>query len=124
MEEILDPEIKGKTAMKKLLLIFLVMTQNVFAQNSKSANKTVEIKVTDKGFEPDSLKVLPGTDLTLNVTRTTDQTCAKEIAIPSKKISEKLPLNKTVKIRLGKLEKGEVKFACGMNMIRGVILVE
>jgi plastocyanin domain-containing protein len=34
-----------------------------------------------------------------------------------------LPLNKTVSIDLGKLEKGDLKFACGMKMLSGMIVI-
>ena len=82
------------------------------------------LKVTEKGFEPESITVPSGEEVTLKVTRTTENTCAKELQVPSKKLKAKLPLNKEVSLSLGALPKGEVKFACGMSMMSGVILAK
>jgi plastocyanin domain-containing protein len=51
-------------------------------------------------------------------------TCATEIKIKEKKINTKLPLNKEVSVDVGVLSKGDIKFACGMDMITGHIIVE
>lgn len=59
----------------------------------------------------------PGLAVILDVTRSTDDTCSKQIQIPSKNIKLDLPLNKTLKIDLGSLEKGEIRFGCGMDMM-------
>ena len=91
----------------------------VLAGTSASALETVQLEVTEKGFVPSQINVKPGADVVLEVTRKTDNTCSTEIQVPSKKINEKLPLNKTVTIALGKLEKGEIRFGCGMNMMDG-----
>jgi plastocyanin domain-containing protein len=101
--------------MKNLILGSLLF----LAGTPASAQETVKLEVTEKGFVPSEVNVKPGTDVVLEVTRKTDQTCSTEIQVPSKKINEKLPLNKTVTIALGKLEKGEIRFGCGMNMMDG-----
>lgn len=78
----------------------------------------ISVEVTKRGFVPDVLNVAAGTNVILDVTRTTDNTCATEIQVPEKNIKKtKLPLNKTVSIPLGKLAKGEIKFGCGMHMM-------
>ena len=104
--------------MKTRILMAAVMAFALggFAQ-AKSANQNIELSVTEKGFEPNSIDVNPGSEVILNVTRKTDSTCAKQVQIPSKKIKMDLPLNKTVSISLGKLKKGEIRFGCGMNMM-------
>jgi len=86
---------------------------------AKDASHNIELAVTENGFEPKSIDVKPGTDVTLKVTRKTDSTCANQVQVPSKKIKVDLPLNKTVSVTLGKLEKGEIRFGCGMNMMEG-----
>jgi plastocyanin domain-containing protein len=88
-----------------------------FATAKSVETKTIEITVTSKGFEPNAIDVSPGMPVVLKVTRTTDETCSQQIQIPNKNIKVDLPLNKTVKIELGKLEKGEIRFGCGMNMM-------
>jgi plastocyanin domain-containing protein len=86
---------------------------------SAFAKQTVDLVVTEKGFEPSTIDVKPGEPVVLKVTRKTDSTCSTKIQIPAKKIKKDLPLNKTVTIEIGSLEKGEIRFGCGMNMMEG-----
>ena len=83
----------------------------------------VPISVTENGFEPSRIEVKHDQPVTLLVTRKTDQTCATEIVVPSRGITQSLPLNQTVRVALGPLKTGEVAFACGMDMEKGTIAV-
>lgn len=105
-------------------MMFAFSSQIAFAKDASPKPQVVELQVTEKGFEPSTVDVKPGTAVILKVTRKTDSTCATEVQVPSKKIKKSLPLNQTVSIDLGILEKGEVRFACGMNMVSGKILVQ
>jgi len=82
------------------------------------------IAVTDTGFAPATITVPAGKPVTLVVTRTTDQTCAKEIVFPDQGIRKPLPLNVAVEISLPASPKGEVTYVCGMSMISGKVLVQ
>jgi plastocyanin domain-containing protein len=86
--------------------------------------RTVELSVTDKGFEPDSITVKKGEPLHLVVTRKTDQTCATSIDIKDAGIRKDLPLNKAVAIDFTPEKAGQIRYACGMGMLAGVLLVE
>lgn len=87
--------------------------------------QTIDMKVTDKGFEPAALKVKKGEAITLVITRTTDATCAKEIVIDEHAINAKLPLNKPVKVTFTPNKSGDLKYGCAMGkMIGGVLSVE
>ncbi len=111
--------------MKTMLLsIGLILGLFTIATEAKTETKVIEMKVTDKGFEPSQITVMPGTSVTLKVTRLTDSTCATQIQVPSKKLKKDLPLNQTVEVTLGVLEKGEISFGCGMNMMGGQIIVQ
>lgn len=109
--------------MKNYLLALLMILGFQNAQ-AKEVVKNIDLKVTENGFEPSEIKVTPGTHVILNVTRKTDVTCATQIKIKEKNIKEELPLNKTVKVDLGVLKKGDIRFACGMDMISGHIVTE
>jgi plastocyanin domain-containing protein len=85
--------------------------------------RTIEIAVTTKGFEPARVKVTNGEPLKLVVTRKTDDTCAKQIVIPDENIKADLPLNKPVTLSFTPKRTSEIKYACGLNMITGVIEV-
>jgi plastocyanin domain-containing protein len=86
--------------------------------------RTVKLAVTKKGFVPDKVKVKKGEPLRLLVTRKTEQTCATEIEIEDTKISQDLPLNKEVEVDYTPTKSGEVRYACSMGMVSGVLLVE
>lgn len=86
-----------------------------------------DIKVTDKGFEPDDVKVPAGKPVTLVFERKTDQTCAKQVVITmadGSKIEKQLPLNTEVEIAATFPTAGKVGYACGMDMVKGTITVQ
>lgn len=108
--------------MKFFLVIFSVLVCHLSFANEKI--QVIDITVTENGFVPSEIKVKPGVDVELKITRKTNSTCAREIQIPAKKIKKDLPLNKTVSIPIGKLEKGKISFGCAMDMmVKGVIFV-
>lgn len=88
------------------------------------AARKVELRVTEKGFEPAEIKVKKGEALELVVTRTTDETCAKKLVIKETGEKRDLPLNKPVTIALKTEKSGAIHYACGMDMLSGVVLVE
>lgn len=104
-----------------MAMIFALNFQPALAQVK---DQVVELQVTEKGFEPSSVDVKPEIPVVLKVTRKTDSTCATQIKIKSKNITKDLPLNKPVSIALGKLDKGEIRFACGMDMVSGHLIVK
>jgi len=85
--------------------------------------KRVQIDITAEGFSPAAVTVEPNAPVELVFTRLTDNTCAKEIVIPELKIKKALPLKEPVSIVFTP-EKGEVAFACGMNMLKGKVIVK
>jgi plastocyanin domain-containing protein len=92
-----------------------------------AAPRKIEVGVTEKGFGPDKIKVKKGEAVTLAFTRRTDKTCAKQVIVQlgdGQKLEKKLPLNETVEIEATFSKAGELRYACSMDMITGVILVE
>lgn len=88
------------------------------------ANREVEVTVTDNGFEPNRIEVNKGDNVTLLVTRKTEQTCATEVVVAGRDIRQELPLNEQVRLAIGPVEGGEVGFACGMDMIKGTVVAQ
>ncbi len=102
----------------------LVFSLQVASAGAEGKSQVIELQVTEKGFVPEKVDVKPGTPVVLKITRKTDDTCAKQIKISSRNLKKELPLNKTVTIDLGKLEMGDIAFACGMDMVTGQIIVQ
>ena len=99
-------------------------------QAQKQAQKraqggTVQMLVTENGFEPSRIQVKKGSPVKLVITRKTDATCAKEIVIDEFEIRRKLPLNTPVTVSFTPSKSGEIKYGCAMNkMISGVLVIE
>jgi plastocyanin domain-containing protein len=108
--------------MKSVVIFFMLISSVCFA---KSAPKEYKLVVTEKGFEPSTLKVPANTPIVLKVTRKTNATCAREITIPAQKLRVDLPMDKEVTVKVAALPKGEIKFGCAMDlMIGGVLFAE
>ncbi len=89
------------------------------------AGAPIAISVTEAGFQPDKIEVMHGVATTLVFTRKTDETCAKEVVVDTgaEKITKSLPLNQPVEIVAIFPKSGELGYACGMNMVTGVVTV-
>jgi plastocyanin domain-containing protein len=90
----------------------------------QKAGSAIEISVTSDGFVPASIKVQKGTKVRLVVTRKVERTCATEIVIKDQGINQKLPLNRPVVVEFTPEKAGQLRYACGMDMIAGVIVVD
>lgn len=109
----------------KQILIALITIFGLQVSYAKEAPKIIDLKVTENGFEPSEIKVKPGTHVILHVIRTTNKTCATSIQVKEKKIKASLEEeNKIVPVDLGIVKKGDIRFACGMDMISGHIIAE
>jgi cupredoxin-like protein len=89
----------------------------------KNGVRTVNVTVTDEGFVPSKVKAKKGEKLRLVVTRKTDSTCAKEIVIKDHGINQPLPLDKAVTVEFVPAKSGEIRYACGMDHISGVVFI-
>jgi hypothetical protein len=90
---------------------------------SQATVQTAKIVVSEKGFEPGTITLRAGAPARLTFVRTSDKTCATEVVFPSLKIKRALPLNEAVTIEFTP-EKSEMTFTCGMNMLKGTLLVK
>lgn len=109
--------------MKKLIILAIIILSTMVSAKEAIKAQDFSLIVNESGFVPSSLKVKAHTPVNLKVTRKTDSTCAHTLIIPSKKIKVELPLNKEVVINVGKLEKGEIKFGCDMDMMINAVLI-
>ncbi len=89
-----------------------------------AAPQVVKLEVTSEGFVPSQVKVKKDVPVKLEVTRKTDKTCAKQLVIKDKNIRLELPLEKTVSVTFTPDKAGTLRYACAMDMISGLLLVD
>jgi plastocyanin domain-containing protein len=83
----------------------------------------VAVTADDHGFSPSSVSFKKGAPASLVFTRTTDDTCAKEVVIPDLKITKELPKNQPVAIEIPTDTAKTLTFQCGMGMYKSSIVV-
>jgi cobalt-zinc-cadmium efflux system membrane fusion protein len=91
---------------------------------ANAGTQEAKVLVTEKGYEPAKLTVRAGEPARITFVRTTDNTCGTEVVFPSLNIRRPLPLNEPVVIEFTPRESGEIGFVCGMNMLRGSVVVQ
>lgn len=96
-------------------------TRNLAAHPSP---QTARVTVNQQGYEPTTVSLRAGIPARITFVRTTDKTCGTEVVFPSLNIKRALPLNEPVVIEVTPTKAGEIAFACGMNMLRGTIVVQ
>ena len=86
---------------------------------------TQEIKVTVRGgYSPDVIVVKQGVPVRLNFYRDETSSCSEQVVFGDFGIAKDLPAFKTTPIEFTPDKSGEFTFACGMNMLRGKLIVE
>ncbi len=91
------------------------------AAGSGAAPRTVTIEVTKDGFVPAVVKVKAGQPVKLVITRKTEVTCATDIVMKDFGVNQPLPMGKAVTVTVTPKKKGSYRYACGMDMIAGVL---
>lgn len=86
--------------------------------------QTVDLKVSGGEYQPASFTVQAGKPVRLNVTRDEKPTCGEVLTIPSQNISRPIPVNQVTTIEFTPRQAGDLEFACGMNMMKGKIVVQ
>lgn len=86
--------------------------------------QVIAMSVTSEGFVPAEVRVKAGQPVRLVVTRKVERTCATDIVIKDFGINKPLPLNQAVEVDFTPAKPGKVRYACAMDMIAGVIVVE
>lgn len=113
--------------MHRIAAIALLSMAVPAVSSAEPTPQRATISITRQGFEPDKIAVKKDHAITLAFTRKTDATCAKQVVIElgdGKKITKDLPLDKTVEVRAVFHKTGELRYACGMDMVHGVLSVQ
>ena len=86
-------------------------------------NGKVSVTVNEHGFSPSSIKANKGEPLTVEFTRTSDRTCAKSVVFPEINLTQDLPLNAAVAVRVPTDQARTLTFQCGMGMYKSSVVV-
>ena len=105
-----------------LLLPAIVLAAGCAAPGGKAT--VVHVTVTDNGFEPEYVTVEKGKPATLVITRKVEATCATEAVFAANGSKFPLPLNQDVSIPIETAAAETLRYACGMDMYHGAVVVK
>jgi plastocyanin domain-containing protein len=93
------------------------------AAQTASAIQEHTIDVTGE-FTPASVTLKAGQPARLHFRRGDKPTCADEIVIPDLNVRQKLAANQTITIDIPAQQARTLTFACGMDMMKGSVVVQ
>lgn len=115
--------IGGVALIALTLWYFFGERERVAAQIGESGVQ--EINVTVKGgYSPDVIVVKENKPVRLNFYRDETASCSETVVFGDFGIARDLPPFKTTTVEFTPDKAGEFNFACGMNMLRGKLIVE
>jgi plastocyanin domain-containing protein len=86
---------------------------------------TQRLRVTVKGgYSPDTLVVRRGRPVRIEFDRQESASCSDTVVFSDFGISQPLPAFKTTPVEFTPEKAGTYEFTCGMNMLRGRLVVE
>ena len=85
--------------------------------------RRVDVVADTSGYKPERIVGKPGEKLNLVFKRTVEGECLAQLKTPDGKVIE-LPMNTPVEVAVTVPEKGELAFACGMDMFKGTIVAQ
>jgi plastocyanin domain-containing protein len=98
-------------------------TNKEVAAELDANGQTVHITV-DGGYVPNIVSLKQGVPAKLVFNRKDPSTCLEEVVFPDFGISETLPVGKPHEITIDTTKAGEYKYACGMNMFFGKVVIK
>lgn len=93
------------------------------ARRTAAGGEEVEIEVRG-AYSPDRVEVEQGRPVRLTFTRREANACTAQVVFPDFGIVQDLPVGRAVPIDIRPERPGEYEFHCGMNMVRGRLIVK
>jgi hypothetical protein len=85
--------------------------------------RRIDVEAGMEGYRPERIVGKPGEKLLLVFKRTAEGECLAQLKSPDGKVHE-LPLGTPVEVPITVPASGELAFACGMDMYKGVIVAQ
>lgn len=113
----------GAAAIAAVLWYFLFSRGTAVA--AAVAGGVQEVRVLVKGgYTPDTIVVQAGKPVRLQFYRDETADCSERVVFERFRIDEMLPAFQTTTVEFTPTEPGEYPFRCGMNMLKGLLVVE
>lgn len=91
---------------------------------SDAALRTIDIKISGSAYIPAAVNVAKGEKVRLNFTRDEKPTCGDTVVFPTLNIKKEIPVNQVTSIDITADKPGDLEFTCGMNMLKGKVVVQ
>jgi len=115
----------GAAAIVWLLWYFLLSRRPAAAAAINAQGGVQEIRVLVKGgYTPDTILVQAGKPVRLQFYRDETADCSERVVFDAFGINQTLPAFQTTTIEFTPKTPGEFPFRCGMNMLKGLLVVE
>jgi len=106
-----------------ILWFFLGSRTAVAARPTGAGAQEIQVEVRGS-YSPDRIEVEPGLPVRLVFTRREPNPCTDQVVFPDFGIVRDLPVGQQVPIEFTPDKSGEYEFHCGMNMVRGWLIVK
>ena len=104
--------------------VFTVPFDITVAPGAALQNEPKGITISSAGFSPARISIAAGRSARIAFTRLDAQNCVREVVFPELGIRKPLPVGETVYVDLPARPAGELRFACGMGMYKGAVVVQ
>jgi len=113
----------GAAAIAWVLWYFLLSRGTRVAAEVSGGVQEVRVLVKG-GYTPDTIVVQAGKPVRLQFYRDETADCSERVVFERFKIDQMLPAFQTTTVEFTPTEAGEYPFRCGMNMLKGLLVVE
>lgn len=115
----------GAVAIVWVLWYFLFSRGTPVAATAGAAGGVQEVRITVKGgYTPDTIVVQAGKPVRLQFYRDETADCSERVVFERFDIDQQLPAFQTTAVEFTPEVPGEYPFRCGMNMLKGLLVVE
>lgn len=105
------------------VLVWKAAPHRTAAQGPHVPPGAVLVNISMVGFDPATIDAKAGQPIKLAFYRPNAQNCAREVVFPDLGIKKELPPGQTTVVDITPPRTGPLAFACGMNMLKGKLLV-
>jgi len=107
------------------VLWYFLLSRGTAVPATSGASSVQEVRVTVKGgYTPDTIVVQAGKPVRLQFYRDETADCSERVVFERFGIDAQLPPFQTTAIEFTPEQPGEYPFRCGMNMLKGLLVVE